>query len=84
MRYTRFALASAIVLTLGGCSAMLGIEKDYILREPITVHFGENTPPVTIPAGTRVKRTFLKSDVAFVQLYGTASNQQLETAGGPR
>jgi len=39
---------------------------------------------VVLPPGTRVKRTFLKSDVAWIEIYGTTSVARLEEAGEDR
>ena len=60
---------------------MLGLEKDYVLREPIQVRLGTNGETVTVPAGTRVKQVSFKEDVAFVEIYGHASREQLRRAG---
>ena len=54
------------LLALGGCSRILGLEKDYVLREPITANFNGN--PVTVASG--------------VAVYGTTSFKALDAAGG--
>jgi hypothetical protein len=63
---------------------MLGFEKDYVLKEPLSVDFGEvrnHSTAVTIPAGAHVKQTFYKDGVSFVTVYGSARQKELEGAG---
>lgn len=80
MRHT--AILCFGLFLLGGCGRMLGVEKDYVLREPITVTFGDwSNERVTIPAGTQVKQTFFKENVAFIAVYGTADRGQLRRSG---
>ncbi len=78
MRNTFLVVVS--LLALGGCSRILGLEEDYVLREPITVRF--NGALVTVPAGTHVRRYSFKEDVAFVAVYGETSFRGLDVAGG--
>jgi hypothetical protein len=73
--------ALLLVLTLVGCGKLLGFEQDYVLREPIKVQFADQGERVTVPAGTRVTRTFTKTGVAFVQVYGTTDRQELDASG---
>lgn len=60
---------------------MLGLEQDYVLREPLEMQFADHATATTLPAGTRVKRTFIKDDVAFIVVSGTTSRNDLERAG---
>lgn len=69
---------------LGGCGRLLGLEQDYVLREPIRVRLGGGRETVTVPAGTRVKQVSFKDDTAFVEISGHASRRQLEAAGEPK
>jgi hypothetical protein len=69
------------VVAVSGCGRVLGVEKDYVLREPITVRFADGAEPVTIPAGARVKQRWFKDDVAAVEIYGSASRTQLNRSG---
>ena len=82
MRHT----AILAILFLGGflvsgCGRMLGVEEDYVLREPISVRVAEGADPVTLPAGTRVRQTFFKEDAAFIQIHGRTSRRQLNASG---
>ena len=72
------------VLGLAGCGRMLGLEQDYVLREPIDVRLGNGGQTVNVPAGTRVKQISFKEDVAFIEISGRASRRQLEAAGEPK
>ena len=82
MRHT--AILLFVLLVVSGCGRMLGVEKDYVLQEPISVRFADGTEPVTIPAGTRVKQRFFKEDVSFIEVYGTTSRRQLNASGAAK
>ena len=47
------------------------------------MRLGTTGETVTVPAGTRVKQVSFKEDVAFVEIYGHASREQLRRAGDP-
>jgi len=93
-RLAQLFLVSSVLFLASGC----GIEQDYVLREPLEVRVGEprddeplevsvgkhRDDTVVLPPGTRVKRTFLKSEVAWIEIYGTTSVTRLEKAGERR
>lgn len=81
-RLAQLFLVSSALFSASGC----GIEQDYVLREPLEVRVGKHRhdDTVVLPPGTRVKRTFLKSDVAWIEIYGTTSVTRLKEAGEHR
>ena len=72
------------VLMLGGCNRMLGLEEDYVLREPLKVRVEGGSESVTLPAGTRVKQKSFKDIVSFIVVHGRANRAELERVGEPQ
>lgn len=64
------ALVAVISLVLAGC----GFSQDYVLKEPLVVQFDGSVAPVTLPPGTRVRRTFYKPPVAFIEVTGITTH----------
>jgi hypothetical protein len=65
-----------------GMIAGCGIQESYVLQSPLEVRLGSDRETITLPAGTRVKRTFFKEDVAWIEVYGETSVSRLRVAGG--
>lgn len=64
------------MLSLAGCNRMLGLEKDYVLTEPLEVTFHGSDQKVILPAGTKVRGTLVKHPVTNIEVHGE-TNQRL-------
>jgi uncharacterized protein YraI len=76
----RFVISMvAVLFMLGGC----GVQESYVLQSPLDVRVGTDySQTVSLPVGTRIRRTGYKENVAWIEVEGKSSTSQLRIAGG--
>lgn len=83
MKSSKWVFALGVVLCLIGFSSIvlandpLGVTEDYVLNEPLEVQVGPDQITVTLPAGTRLKQTFFKGHIAFIEVSARADRGDL-------
>jgi hypothetical protein len=58
-----------MLLALGGCS----FSRNYVLSEPLKINVDGSDTPVVLPAGARVRETFHKAPITFVEIQATTT-----------